>query len=355
MPPWFADPCCGVFSNNPSLNDDEIAVLAQWASAHAPEGDASDAPPPLSRAEGWNIDTPDVVLKMPRAVPIPAQGDVPYTYVIMPTHFKEDRWVRMSEIRPGNSAVVHHAVAYIREPSSSWLRGAPVNVPFSAGDLTDLKLRQDAMWTTSDILLVYAPGSSPDQWPESYAKLVPAGSDIVLQMHYTTRGQNTSDRTSVGLVFSKQKPEKRVLTLQLTNDRFLIAPGDPDHRVEVHGTLPNDALLLSFFPHMHLRGKSFEYNIIEPDGRKKTLLRVPHYDFYWQLSYRLAEPIALKRGTTLQAIAVFDNSKNNPHNPDPDAAVTWGEQTSAEMMVGFFDVAVDPWVDKSNFFVRGPG
>jgi hypothetical protein len=309
----------------------------------------------VSWTKGWNIDEPDVVLQMPVAKSIPASGDVPYQYIIIPTHFKKDRWVRMSEIRPGNRMVVHHAVAYIRDPKSSWLRGAPVGVPFSADDLPAGKLRRDAMWTTNDILLVYAPGSLPDQWPPGFAKLVPAGSDIVLQMHYTTHGHKMEDRTSIGLVFSKQPPTKRVLTLQLTNDRFLIPPGDPDHRVEVHGSLPNDALLLSFFPHMHLRGKTFEYNIVQPGGRIRTLLRIPHYNFYWQLSYRLAQPLPLKAGTILQAVATFDNSKNNPHNPDPDSAVTWGEQTWAEMMVGFFDVAVDPSIDKQQFFVRTAG
>jgi hypothetical protein len=352
MPPWFADRCCGHFSNDASLTASQIATLAAWADAHAPEGDPRAAPRPPHWAEGWNIDEPDEVFEMPVAKRIPASGDVPYQYIIIPTHFAKDRWVRMSEIRPSNRMVVHHAVAYIRDPSSSWLRGAPLGVPFSADDLPAGKLRRDAMWTTSDILLVYAPGSLPDQWPRGFAKLVPAGSDIVLQMHYTTHGNATEDRTTIGLVFSKDPPTKRVLTLQLTNDHFLIPPGDPDHRVEVHGSLPNDGLLLSFFPHMHLRGKTFEYNIQEPGGRVRTLLRIPHYDFYWQLSYRLADPIPLKAGTVLQAVATFDNSKNNPHNPDPDSAVTWGEQTWEEMMVGFFDVAVDPSIDKQRFFVR---
>lgn len=351
MPPWFADPCCGHFSNDPSLTAEQIRILTDWASAHAPEGNPAEAPP-VGRVNGWNIDKPDVVLEMPVAKQIPASGDVPYQYVILPTHFNKDRWIRMSEIKPSNRMVVHHAVAYVRSPESLWLRGAPVGVPFSANDLTNEKLRRDAMWTTNDILLVYAPGSQPDQWPKGFAKLVPAGSDIVLQMHYTTHGHTMEDRTSVGLVFAKEPPKKRVLTLQLTNDHFLIPPGDPDHRVEVHGTLPNDALLLSFFPHMHLRGKSFEYNILEPGGGVKTLLRIPHYDFYWQLSYRLAEPLPLKAGTTLQATATFDNSRNNKHNPDPDSAVAWGDQTWAEMMVGFFDVAVDPAVDKERFFIR---
>ncbi len=337
MPPWFADPCCGHFSNDRSLSPEQIATLAAWADAKAPAGDPTSAPPPITYAAGWNIAKPDVVFTMPKPQTIPATGDVAYQYYIIPTHFTEDRWVRMSEIRPSNRAVVHHAVAYVRPPDSTWLRGND---------------QRDKTFTIADILLVYAPGSLPDQWPEGFAKLVPAGSDIVLQMHYTTNGKATEDQTSIGLVFSPVKPEKRVITVQLTNDTFSIPAGEEDYRVEVHGSIPNDALLLSFFPHMHLRGKTFEYNIVQPHGRIRTLLRVPHYNFYWQLSYRLATPIPLKAGTILQAVATFDNSKNNPHNPDPTATVEWGEQTWAEMMVGFFDVAVDPSIDKLQFFVR---
>jgi hypothetical protein len=159
------------------------------------------------------------------------------------------------------------------------------------------------------------------------------------------------DLTRVGLIFAKEPPEKRVLTLQLTNDHFVIPPGAPDYRVEARGTLPNDALLLSFFPHMHLRGKRFEYNIIHQDKSLEPLLRV-RYHFHWQMSYRLAEPLPLKAGTELQAVAWFDNSRGNPHNPDPSAAVRWGEQTYDEMMVGFFDVAVDSSIDKPRFFQR---
>jgi hypothetical protein len=211
------------------------------------------------------------------------------------------------------------------------------------------------MATTSDMLLVYAPGSSPDQWPDGMAKLVPRGSDLVFQMHYTANGQDGSDQTGIGMVFAAAPPRQRVMTLQLTNHRFVIPPGVPDFHVEAHGSLPNDALLLSFFPHLHLRGKQFEYNIVHPEksgpDRFETLLRV-NYDFHWQLSYRLAEPMLLKAGTELQAAAVYDNSRNNRHNPDPDAAVTWGDQTYDEMMVGFFDVAVAANVDKSQFFVR---
>lgn len=209
--------------------------------------------------------------------------------------------------------------------------------------------------TKSDLLLVYAPGSSPDEWPEGMAKLIPRGSDLVFQMHYTANGKPATDQTSIGMIFAKEPPKQRVMTLQLTNSHFRIPPGDPAYRVEARGTIPNDALLLSFFPHLHLRGKEFEYNIVHPEsGGRYTiepLLNV-NYNFYWQLSYRLAEPRFLKAGTELQAVAIFDNSRRNPHNPDPDAEVTWGDQTYNEMMVGFFDIAVAPDVDKEQFFER---
>ncbi len=353
MPPWFADPCCGHFADDPSLTEAEIATLIAWADAKAPEGDPHDAPPPVHWTEGWNIPQPDTVLTMPKSVAIRAHGDIEYTYEIVPTNFTEDKWVQMSEIRPSSRSHVHHAVVYIRPPDSKWLRGAPVGVPFTASSLGDEHLRHDAHATTSDMLLVYAPGSSPDHWPDGMAKFVPAHSDLVFQMHYTANGKAATDRTSVGMVFAKTPPEKRVITLQLANDHntIPIPPNTDNYQVEVHGTIPNDALLLSFFPHMHLRGKKFEYDIVHPDKTVETLLRV-NYDFYWQLSYRLSEPRLLKAGTDLRAIAWYDNSRNNPHNPDPNDPVQWGDQTYNEMMVGFFDIAVPANVDKWQFFVR---
>lgn len=351
MPPWFADPQFGHFSNDPSLTPQEIQTFTAWAEAGAPAGDSRDAPPVRRWTEGWSIPKPDVVFEMPKPVALPADGEVEYTYEIVPTHFTEGKWVRMSEIRPSSPENVHHAVVYIRAPDSKWLVRAPIGAPFTASDITDEESRRDTHWTDADILLVYAPGSSPDNWPEGMAKFVPAGSDLVFQMHYMAHGHATSDRTSVGIAFAKQPPKQRVLTLQLTNDHFVIPPGADDYRVEARGTLPNDATLLSFLPHMHLRGKQFEYNIAGADKKTETLLRV-RWDFYWQLSYRLAEPRALKAGTELQAVAWYDNSKSNPHNPDPDTAVRWGDQTSDEMMVGFFDVAVRADLDKWKYFLR---
>ena len=351
MPPWFAEKRIGHFSNDPSLTVEQVVLLAGWADAGAPAGNPADAPPAKKWAERWAIPSPDLEIRMQVAVSIPAGGDVDYTYEIVSTHFTEGRWVQASEILPGLPEHVHHAVVYVRPPDSPWLRHAPVGKPFTAASLADPKDQQDAMWTDSDILLVYAPGSTPDNWPAGMAKYIPAGSDLVFQMHYTTNGKAGNDTTRVGLIFAKTPPAKRVLTLQLTNDHFVIPPRAPDYRVEVHGTLPNDALLLNFFPHMHLRGKRFDYNIVHTNGTVEPLLRV-NYHFHWQMSYRLAEPLALKAGTELQAVAWFDNSKGNPHNPDPSAAVRWGEQTYEEMMVGFFDVAVDAGIDKPKFFER---
>ena len=359
MPPWFADPRVGHFSNDPSLGPEQIMTLAAWAEAGAPAGNPADRPAPRHWAEGWSISQPDAVIKMPGPVALPARGDVDYTYEIVPTRFNEDRWVRAVEILPELRGNVHHAVVYVRPPDSHWLKHAPIGEPFTALSLTDAEDRRGAHWTDSDVLLVYAPGSSPDDWPEGMAKLIPAGADLVFQMHYTTNGHAAEDHTSVGMIFAKCAPAQRILTLQLTNDHFVIPPGVPDFRVEARGTLPNDATLLSFFPHMHLRGKAFEYNIIhrktgsaaDEEPTVEPLLRV-RYHFHWQMSYRLRKPMFLKAGTEFEAVAWYDNSRANPHNPDPDAAVRWGEQTYDEMMVGFFDVAVAANLDKRSYFIR---
>jgi len=351
MPPWFADPRYGHFSNDPSLTAEQIAAIVNWANAGTPAGNVNDAPPPRRWTDAWNIPPPDVVVRMPEPVTIPAHGMVEYTYEIVPTHFAENKWVQMVEVRPSSPARVHHAVVYIRPPDSAWLRHAPVGVPFTASMLQDPEERRQAHETTSDLLLVYAPGSAADRFPEGMAKFVPAGSDLVFQMHYTTNGESATDQTSAGLIFAKTPPKRRVITLQLNDHAIIIPPGADDFRVEVQGTLPHDATLLSLFPHMHLRGKRFEYDIVHDDGTIEPLLRV-NYHFHWQLTYKLAQPRELKAGTKLRAVAWYDNSRNNPHNPDPDKTVVWGDQTSDEMMVGFFDVAVPAAMDKWQFFAR---
>jgi hypothetical protein len=330
MPPWFADPCCGKFANDRSLSAAEIQTLAAWAQTGAAEGAPSDAPPAKTWPHDGNLASPDAVLGMPHAFEVPARGAVDYQRFVVPTGFDGDRWVQAVEVRPGAPQVVHHVVVYIREPGETWLEG-PV---------------------TADMLAVYAPGSTPQAWPEGMAKLVKKGSDLVIEIHYTPNGRAARDQTRVAMVFAKAPPAKRVISLQMADLNLDIPPGDANYRASVWGTLPNDALLLGFFPHMHLRGKAFEYDRILDDGRPEPLLRVSHYNFHWQMFCQLARPIPLKQGTRLTITAWYDNSANNPLNPDPSAEVGWGEQSWQEMMVGFFDLAVDPSIDRRSFFVR---
>ena len=344
MPPWFADPRFGRFANDRSLSKKQIDMIADWVESGALEGNPKEAPPPRQWPQGWNLGDPDTIFEMPKAFPLPARGAIEYQYVILPTRFTEGRWVEKVEVRPSDRAAVHHAVVYIREPGSEWLKGRPGGEAFALPIAKSL--------TTSDILMVYTPGNSFDSWKPGMAKLIKAGSDLILQMHYTATGKAGTDRTQIGVVFAKHKPKQAVLTLQMGTDKFVIPPGDPDYRVPVSGTLPNDALLLSLFPHMHLRGKAFEYMLAGPNGRIETLLQVNNYDFNWQLNYRLAEPRLIPAGTRLLWTGHFDNSANNPRNPDPAAEVRFGEQSWEEMMIGFFDVAVDAGIDKKAFFER---
>ena len=338
MPPWFVDSASVRFENDPRLTPTEVAAIDEWVKAGAPEGQRAQS---RLWPSAWNIPNPDVTLEMPEPVVVPARGQIDYQFVVLPFRQKEDRWIQAAEIRPGRLDAVHHVVAYIREPGSAWMRDAPIGKPFARAGVT-----------TSDILAIYAPGQPAMICRPNMAKKIPAGSDIVLQIHYTPNGKAGQDRTSMGLVWAKQPPAQRVLTLQIATTGIRIPPGEANHRITVAGTLPNDCLLLSMFPHMHLRGKAFEYAIVEPGGRVETLLRVAPYHFNWQLNYRLAEPRRLSKGMRLRCTAWYDNSPNNGRNPDPSAEVTYGEQSDEEMMVGFFDVAVPASMDKSSFFVR---
>jgi hypothetical protein len=335
MPPWFADPRFGKFANDPSLSAAEIATVQAWADGGAQEGTRAGARNNPEFPKGWNTGIPDLVLKMEKPFRIAAGAVVEYQYFVLPLGLKEDKWVSAVEVRPGDRTLVHHAVLYVREPSSTWRRGM-----------------DQSRTTKADILAVYTPGSPAAVTPVGMARKIPAGSDLVLQLHYTAGKTDAADQTEIGLTFAREAPKYRAITLQMQNDAIDIQPGDRNYRISVAGVMPRDALLLSFFPHMHLRGSGFEYQLVQSGGRVETLLRVNHYDFYWQLSYQLAAPRALKRGDRLLWTAYFDNSAGNPRNPDPSAEVTWGEQSWEEMMVGFFDVAVDPTVDKVGFFAR---
>jgi len=350
MPPWFADPHVGKFANDRSLSEADIHTLVSWVDAGAPEGDSKDAPKPVDWVEGWRIGKPDAVISMPIEYHVPSSGTIDYQYIVIPTGFTEDKYVQLAEARPGNTKLVHHIIAFVREPGNPWMKDAKPGVPYVPKDPElspeDQKKQEEAeaklpgIPFPGDFLVAYAPGTVPDVIKPGRAKLIKAGSDIVLQMHYTADGTAGGDISKIGLVFSKTPPAERMLTINTANVTFSIPPGSADTQVNAKMTLQQDATLVSFLPHMHFRGKSFEYRAIYPDGRKEVLLSVPHYEFNWQLTYDLAREKKLPKGTVIEGEAHFDNSANNRYNPDPTKEVHYGEQTWEEMMIGFFDVAV---------------
>jgi hypothetical protein len=337
MPPWYADPSIGHFANDRSLSTADILTINAWVAAGAPAGDPKHSPKPIHWVEGWSIgQQPELIFKMPTAFNVPASGIIPYQYVIVPTHFTHDTWVRLAEIRPGDRAHTHHIVVSLREPASAWLADQPTGVPFA------LDPHDHDGGLPGEFLAGYGPGNMPELLTPGQAKLVKAGSDLVFQLHYTTNGQPASDRSRIGLVFSHEPPSQRVIMLAAANVRFLIPPGDSDYQLTARLTLHSEATLVSLLPHMHLRGKSFEFRVTFPNGRTENLLSVPHYSYNWQLSYYLATPLRLPPGTTIECTAHFDNSANNPLNPDPAKAVRFGPQSTDEMMIGYFEVATDP-------------
>jgi len=343
MPPWFADPHSAKFSNDRSLSRAEADIIAAWADSGAPEGDPRDLPPPREYLAGWSIPKPDVIYEFPRAFSIPASGTIEYQKVIVPAGFTEDRWVQFAEARPDDRAHVHHMILYVREPGSHWLRDQPAGVFFVAPKVTDDSTDTSAL--PSDFLVGYAPGQPPEVLEPGQGKLVKAGSDFVMEIHYTTNGKASVDRSKFGLVFARQAPQTRVLTLSATNGKFKIPPGDPDYRVDAEFETGAGVTLASLHPHMHGRGKDFEYRIVYPDGRTETILRVPHYNWHWQLWYNLAAPIDLPKGARIACTAHYDNSPNNPDNADPNKEVTWGDQSWDEMMVGFFNLEFPAGMD----------
>ncbi len=351
MPPWYADAPRGKFHNDPRLSQQEIDKLVAWADTGAPAGDPKEAPRPLTFLEGWTIDKPDVIFQA-TAYQIPATGTLEYTYFIVPTGFKEDRWIAQAEVRPGNRAVVHHANVYIREPGSNWLREYPMGklfVPEERGERVGTGGSSSAGASVREqVIAGFSPGRPAKQVPDGYAMLIPAGSDLVFQLHYTTNGKPTTDVTRIGFVFAKQTPSKRVIRVQASNAGFVIPPGAEDYPVTGSAALGVDAELLNVYPHMHLRGKSMVLSAVYPTGEREEFLRVPHYDFNWQLVYALSQPRILPKGTLLKADATFDNSANNRTNPNPKNAVRWGDQSWDEMMVGFFDLAIPVTTDPAS-------
>jgi hypothetical protein len=352
MPPWPADPKFGKFSNDRSLTKDQIAILTAWADAKAPEGDKADAPKPRTWTDGWNIGKPDAEVVMPVPVEVPAKGEIEYQYLVVPTGFTEDKWVQAVEIRPSNRTVVHHAVIFIRPPGDRWLAEAKPGVPYVPVATNAGQRFNNTQGGFNDVLSIYTPGMVPSQWESGEAKQITAGSDIVFQMHYTANGKASKDQTRIGLIFSKEPPKHRIITMGALNNQFVIPPGDGNFKAEATVPVLNPMTVISLFPHLHLRGKAFQYDLISPSGETTTLLKVENWSLSWQLSYKLAEPLQLQPGYKIKATAWWDNSPNNPANPNPKQEVHWGEQSWEEMMIGFIDVSVDPRLTNKTIYSK---
>lgn len=346
MPPWFADSKPGEFANDPRLTAEETRTLRDWAAGGAPAGKPSESR--QTWVDGWRIPTPDAVFEMPSPYQVPATGEVEYQHVIVPTGFTRDTWVEAIEVRPSSRAHVHHAVVFVRPPRSVWLR------QHKPGELFTAKGQAIAGLSTIDeALATYLPGAQPLSLPAGTAKLIPAGSDLIFQIHYTPNGKPAADRTKIGFVFAKTTPATRMYSLSIAQGGFEIPPMAPAHEVRAEFKVQTPTAIYALAPHMHLRGKSMRVTAVAPDESEREVLNVPRYDFYWQLVYRPVKPVRIERGTRLLIDAVFDNSPANRRNPDPRATVKWGEQSREEMAVCFVDFLLPVPISPNELF-RAP-
>lgn len=369
MPPWHADPHIGQFSNDRRLTQAEIDTITAWVDGGAKEGEAKDLPAAPKYSEGWTIGTPDVVISMPDEFTLDASGPDEYQYFDVPTNFTEDKYIQLAEARPGNRKVVHHILAFVvpgsapnlskipKEQRDKMLEMSLKNSPmYRDGHLIRIKSDQpvhdDMCNAAPDIsrrsvdndsfLVGYAPGRNVDVWPAGTAKRIPAGSIIRFQLHYSkVAGSVQKDRSSIGLVFSKEPPKKLMVTRAVSNIYFQIPAGADKHKVTACWTPQEDMVVYGLMPHMHYRGAAMEYRLTSPDGKERVILNVPNYSFAWQTNYVLKQPLLIPKGTKLQVTGMFDNSAKNKFNPDPTKAVRWGEPTYDEMMMGFMDFVVE--------------
>jgi len=325
MPPWFAAPeHPSRWANDRRLPEGDKADLLAWLAGGRQEGNRADAPLPRKFALEWQIGEPDAVVRLPETIAVNATGTMPYQLVFVETTFEEDRWVQAVEVRPTARQVVHHALIHV----------VPKEKAAQARER-----RRGGESNGDGFFAVYVPGNNVLQFPDGFGKLLPAGATLRFQIHYTPNGEATSDQTAVGLKFCKVKPPHEI-RVSAVAARLDIPPGEPNYQVQGILPVPFDAKLISFMPHMHVRGKAYKYELRLPNGETKPLLDVPQYDFNWQLQYKLADFVDAPAGSQLIGTARYDNSTNNPANPDPTQRVRWGEQTYEEMMLGYVEYYV---------------
>jgi hypothetical protein len=318
MPPWFADPKYGTFTNDPSLTSKEIETISNWVDGGAVKGDVKDQPRLPQFTEGWQLGEPDMIVELPE-VQIPASGPDYFPTPTIALNLTDDHWIRAVEIRPSNREVTHHTAIFST----------------SAG----ARLGGSGFF---DVLAVWAVGTPPTVYPEGMGRWVRKGQTLRTNLHYHPNGKPQVDRTRIGLYFGKGELKKEVVAALAGTFNLSIPPQAPNYEIRSSYVAEQDINVVSLFPHMHLRGKDMKLTASYPGGRQETILNVPAYDFNWQLFYYPTTPIRLPKGTRIDLIAHYDNSSSNPHNPDPTKTVTFGEASTAEMMFGMFEfTAVD--------------
>lgn len=366
MPPWYGDPQSRDFSNDPRLTDKQIETIRQWVEDGAPEGDPGDLPPALTFQQGWHI-RPDIVFSIPEHL-VPAGQQDDYQVIFVATNFAEDRWFQATEVLPGDRRVVHHVNVNVltaeevkkrleRAAKPGPRKGEGDGFHFTTGTVSHIKLEAPVVddgcsspdggalpgkpagdWSVQPG--IYLPGHLPEVQPPGYAIKIPKGSYLMFDIHYNNRlAEDVRDRTSIGLVVAKERRKGEVGLLDIENELFLIHPDSPDHKVTACYTLDRDVLAIAMTAHMHFRGKSMKTEAFYADGHSEVLLNVPKYDFRWQQTYVLLKQRFLPKGTRLFVTAEFDNSVNNPLNPDHTRTIRWGEPSDEEMMAFWLQYA----------------
>jgi hypothetical protein len=343
MPPWHAAEPIGTFSNDRRLTAAEKETLIQWATNGAPQGNPKDLPPVPSFTDGWEIGKPDIILTMAKPFDVPASGTIDYQYFTVPTNFTEDKWVQAIEVRPGARSVVHHVLVFCREPDAQPRPPAFVQVPpksAAAGAGAPTRSSPKPSGGPGTLIATTAPGTNAMTFDHGSAMRIKAGSTLLFQIHYTANGKPTEDKSSVGMILATL-PQREIRNSAFINVFLKIPPGAANQEVDSAIEFQQDAHVTALFPHTHLRGKSWEYRLVYPDGRSEVVLSVPKYDFNWQTYYVFSKPLAVPKGSRLEAAAHYDNSADNPWNPDPKVEVHWGEQTWQEMQYSGISYFVD--------------
>lgn len=335
MPPWKPAQGFGKFHDARRLDDAEIAAIARWADAGSPEGDPRDLSPAPIFPEGWQLGTPDLVLKVSEPYDLAAGGPDQFRCFVMPTGVEEDRTVAAVEFRPGNRKVVHHALFFLDAGGKARLKDEADPKPGYAtfGGIGVLPTGALGGW---------APGATPRRLDDTLGMMLKKGSDLVLQVHYHPSGKPERDQSTVGIYYTKAKLARPVANLPLVNRDIDIPAGAARYTRTASVTVPTDVRATAIFPHMHWVGREMKVEATLPDGGKVPLIWITDWDFNWQGQYQFAEPVKLPKGTRVELTAIYDNSDANPKNPShPPKAVRFGEKTEDEMCLCGLQVVPD--------------